>query len=80
MMFHSNGDWGSIFYALGRLSTSLRLGLSLSLRLSLSLGPRGGLLLIPSRICAMEGPPKGRVNQFRLQHMVVEVTASDIAP
>ena len=70
MTVHSNGDWGSAFYALGRLSLSLSLSLSLALHLSLSLSPRGGLWLIPSGICGMEDHPQGMVNQFWLQMVV----------
>ena len=66
MNFHLNGDWGSTFFALGRLSLSLIL--SLSLRLSLT--PSGGLWLIPSGICGMGDPPKRKMNQFWLQMVV----------
>ena len=62
MIFHLNGDWGSTFFALGRLSRSL----SLRLRLSLT----GGLGLIPSKICGMQDPSKGMLNRFRLQMVV----------
>ena len=64
MISHLNGDWGSTFFALGRLS------LSLSPSLSLSLSLRGGLWLVPSGICGLEDPLKRIVNQFRLQMVV----------
>ena len=70
MIFHSNGDWGSTFFALVRLSPSLSFSLSLSLSLSFSLSLRGGLWLIPSEICGMEDPAEGMVNRFRLQMVV----------
>ena len=66
IIFDLDGDWGSTFIVLGRLSLSLSLSLGLSFRLSL----RGGLWLIPSGICVMQDPPRGMVNQLQLQMVV----------